>query len=37
MNPQKVLPAGARCGDFAMLRGTDAAEAAAKLPEGTWI
>jgi len=37
MNPQKVLPAGARCGDFAMARGRDAAEAAASLPEGAWI
>jgi len=37
MNPQKVLPDGARCGDFAMLHGDDAAEAAARLPEGSWI
>jgi glycolate oxidase len=37
MNPHKVLPAGARCGDFAMARGFDAAEAAADLPEGAWI
>jgi len=37
MNPQKVLPAGARCGDFAMARGRDAAEAAASMPEGAWI
>ena len=37
MNPQKVLPDGARCGDFAMARGSDAAEAAADLPEGSWI
>jgi glycolate oxidase len=37
MNPHKVLPAGARCGDFAMARGQDAARAAADLPEGTWI
>ena len=37
MNPQKVLPAGARCGDFAMARGNDAAEAATDLPEGAWI
>ena len=40
MNPQKVLPDGARCGDFAVARGgagMDAAEAAANLPEGTWI
>jgi glycolate oxidase len=37
MNPEKVLPAGARCGDFAMARGMDAATAAADLPEGAWI
>ncbi len=37
MNPQKVLPDGARCGDFAMARGSDAAEVAANLPEGSWI
>jgi glycolate oxidase len=37
MNPDKVLPAGARCGDFAMAYGQDAAEAAANLPEGSWI
>jgi glycolate oxidase len=37
MNPHKVLPDGARCGDFAMMRGRDAAEAAADLPEGAWI
>lgn len=37
MNPQKVLPDGARCGDFAMARGDDAARAAADLPEGAWI
>ncbi|MEX0754659.1 MAG: FAD-linked oxidase C-terminal domain-containing protein [Actinomycetota bacterium] len=37
MNPQKVLPEGARCGDHAVLRGSDAAEAAASLPEGSWI
>jgi glycolate oxidase len=37
MNPEKVLPAGARCGDFAMAFGHDAAEAAANLPEGSWI
>jgi glycolate oxidase len=37
MNPRKVLPDGARCGDFAVARGTDAAEAAAALPEGAWI
>ncbi len=37
MNPQKVLPDGARCGDFAMARGDDAARVAADLPEGAWI
>ena len=40
MNPQKVLPAGARCGDFAVAAGGgtgDAASAAAGLPEGSWI
>src|SRR6266516_3661572 len=39
MNPQKVLPAGARCGDFAVTRAStdDAATAAASLPEGSWV
>ena len=37
MNPMKVLPDGARCGDFAMARGSDAAAAAQDLPEGAWI
>ena len=37
MNPQKVLPAGARCGDFAMTRGMDARLAAQSIPEGSWI
>ena len=38
MNPQKVLPDGARCGDFALARADrDAARAAANLPEGSWI
>ena len=37
MNPQKILPDGARCGDFAMARGSDAAAAVAELPEGSWI
>src|SRR6266540_2088947 len=37
MNPQKVLPAGARCGDFAMARGMDATQAAQNIPEGSWI
>jgi glycolate oxidase len=35
MNPQKVLPDGARCGDFAVaVTGGDARE---EIPEGTWI
>ena len=33
MNPQKVLPSGARCGDFAAA----ALARAGQLPEGTWI
>jgi glycolate oxidase len=37
MNPLKILPDGARCGDFAMARGSVAAEALADLPEGAWI
>jgi len=37
MNPQKVLPDGARCGDFAIARGRDAAAVAEDLPEGAWI
>jgi glycolate oxidase len=41
MNPRKVLPDGARCGDFAVAAaGKDArgvADAAAAIPEGTWI
>jgi glycolate oxidase len=39
MNPQKILPDGARCGDFAVAAaGTDdAARAASSLPEGSWI
>ncbi len=37
MNPQKVLPAGARCGDFAAARGEGVAETLANLPEGSWI
>jgi glycolate oxidase len=41
MNPQKVLPDGARCGDFAVAASAaDAsgiADAAAAIPEGTWI
>jgi hypothetical protein len=42
MNPWKVLPDGARCGDFAVaVAGADAAgigeAASVDLPEGTWI
>jgi glycolate oxidase len=37
MNPRKVLPDAARCGDFAMARGADAARVAGDLPEGSWI
>jgi glycolate oxidase len=37
MNPSKILPDGARCGDFAAARGDDAARVAAELPEGAWI
>jgi hypothetical protein len=41
MNPRKVLPDGARCGDFAVAAaGADArgiGEAATTLPEGSWI
>jgi hypothetical protein len=39
MNPRKVLPDGARCGDFAVARaGTDvAADALSDLPEGSWV
>ena len=37
MNPMKVLPDGARCGDFAVARGHDVARVAADLPEGAWI
>jgi glycolate oxidase len=37
MNPHKVLPAGARCGDYAAARGEDAAAVARGLPEGSWI
>jgi len=37
MNPQKVLPDGARCGDFAVARGSEVARVAAELPEGAWI
>jgi glycolate oxidase len=39
MNPQKVLPDGARCGDFAIARAgsDDTLESAKGLPEGAWI
>jgi glycolate oxidase len=37
LNPGKVLPSGARCGDFAMARGQDLAAAVERLPEGSWI
>jgi glycolate oxidase len=39
MNPEKILPGGARCGDFAVARAAtdDAATAAASLPDGSWI
>ena len=39
MNPRKVLPDGARCGDYAAAAaGTEvAADASAAIPEGTWI
>jgi glycolate oxidase len=37
LNPGKVLPTGARCGDFAMARGQDLAAAVERLPEGSWI
>jgi hypothetical protein len=40
MNPSKVLPAGSRCGDYAVTRSGSTGEAAADaeaLPEGSWI
>ena len=39
MNPQKVLPDGARCGEFALAAtgSGDAAADEADLPEGSWI
>jgi glycolate oxidase len=44
MNPRKVLPDGARCGEFAVAAGGtdaagigDAARAPTAIPEGTWI
>jgi glycolate oxidase len=39
MNPRKVLPDGARCGEFALAAGGsgDADTDARELPEGSWI
>jgi glycolate oxidase len=41
LNPQKVLPDGARCGDFAVAASrsdaTGIGDAAHAIPEGTWI
>jgi glycolate oxidase len=39
MNPAKVLPDGARCGDFAIARAGDgdASSASASLPDGAWL
>ena len=44
MNPQKVLPDGARCGDFAVAVArtdaagiSEAADVSTAIPEGTWI
>jgi len=39
MNPRKVLPDGARCGEFALAASGsgDAAADAAGLPEGSWV
>jgi glycolate dehydrogenase FAD-linked subunit len=40
MNPSKVLPAGSRCGDYAVARSGSTGEAAADagaLPDGSWI
>jgi glycolate oxidase len=44
MNPRKVLPDGARCGDFAVAAAGgdaagigDAARAGTDIPEGTWV
>jgi hypothetical protein len=41
MKPQKVLPNGARCGDFAVAASaadaTGVADAATAIPVGTWI
>jgi glycolate oxidase len=37
MNPGKVLPSGAKCGDFALARGGTLGEALDRLPEGSWV
>ena len=37
MNPQKVLPDGAKCGDHAAARGSEAQRVVESLPEGSWI
>jgi glycolate oxidase len=37
MNPRKVLPSGAKCGDYALARGGAIGEALAGLPEGSWV
>jgi glycolate oxidase len=37
MNPRKVLPDGARCGDFAAARGSNVAQVVESLPEDAWI
>jgi glycolate oxidase len=37
MNPHKVLPESARCGDHVALRGNDVGSVVGSLPEGTWI
>ncbi|HEX6401429.1 MAG TPA: FAD-linked oxidase C-terminal domain-containing protein [Actinomycetota bacterium] len=37
MNPWKVLPDGARCGDFAVAAAATDVAAEATIPEGTWV
>jgi glycolate oxidase len=37
MNPQKVLPDGAKCGDHAAARGSEVQRVVESLPEGSWI
>ncbi len=37
MNPEKVLPSGSRCGDHAVVHGSDVQLAVERLPEGSWI